>query len=45
MSRQRTYIDFIKGIFEHLLKVEKFTEGLSYDEFIQDEKMIYACVG
>lgn len=44
MSKERTYIDFINDIYEHILKIQRFTNGLSYDEFVQDERVIYASI-
>ena len=41
---KRTYIDFLRDIFEHIEKIEKFTEGYDYERFIQDEKAIYAVI-
>ncbi|CUU01079.1 hypothetical protein JGI3_02236 [Candidatus Kryptobacter tengchongensis] len=41
---KRTYIDFLRDIFEHIEKIEKFTEGYDYEKFVQDEKVVYAVI-
>lgn len=43
-SPERIYIDFIRDIAEHLQKIEKFTEGLDYEGFVKDEKIVYAVI-
>jgi len=39
---KRTYLDFIEDIYEAILKVEDFTDGLDYEAFVYDEKTLYA---
>lgn len=34
--------DYIQDIFDAIDKAIKFVEGMSYDEFIQDDKTIFA---
>jgi len=41
---KRTYIDYITDIAEELERIEKFVEGLSYDEFRKDVKTVYAVI-
>ncbi|MFB0562555.1 MAG: DUF86 domain-containing protein [Candidatus Lokiarchaeia archaeon] len=42
--KKREYGDFLQDIFESINDIEKFTEEMSYDEFIEDKKTIYAVV-
>lgn len=44
MSKERTYLDYVKDIADQISRVENFVKGLSYKEFLQDEKTIYAVV-
>jgi len=39
---KRTYVDYIKDIISELERIEKFVGNMSYEEFINDEKTIYA---
>lgn len=39
---KRTFIDYIEDILESILKVEQFTDGINYNDFINDEKTLYA---
>ena len=41
---KRTYIDYIKDIISELERIEKFVKNMSYEEFINDEKTIYAVI-
>ncbi len=41
---KRTYIEFIRDIFEHIEKIEKFTSGYDFEDFIKDEKTVYAVI-
>ncbi|MGE3800970.1 MAG: DUF86 domain-containing protein [Candidatus Kapaibacterium sp.] len=43
MSR-REYADYLMDIHEAAVKGLSFIEGMSYDEFINDEKTIYAVI-
>lgn len=44
MSEERTYIDFVKDIADMIAKIEFFTEGFTYDEFVKDEKTVFAVI-
>ena len=45
MSKKgRTYIDFLQDINIMIKKIEVFTEGLTYDEFKNDEKTVFAVI-
>ena len=41
---ERVYIDYIVDIAEELERIEKFVEGLSYEEFKKDVKTVYAVI-
>ena len=44
MSKGRTYIDYARDIITELNRIDNFTKDLSYDEFIKDEKTVYAVI-
>lgn len=44
MSEERTYIDYIRDIVNEINRIENFVKDLSYDEFVKDEKTIYAVI-
>ena len=45
MSKKgRTYIDFLQDVDMMIKKIEVFTEGLTYDEFKNDEKTVIAVI-
>ncbi len=41
---ERTYVDYIKDIADELERIEKFVEGLTYEEFVKDIKTVYAVI-
>lgn len=41
---KREYGDYIEDIIRSVNDVEEFTRGMSYDDFIQDKKTIYAVI-
>lgn len=44
MSDKRRHLDFSHDIIDNLEKSERFTEGLSFEEFLQDEKTCYSVI-
>ncbi len=44
MSEKRLFIDFLIDILNELEKINEFVGAMTYDEFLQDEKTIYAVV-
>lgn len=44
MNGQREFIDYLEDILDSILKIEKFIENQSYDEFTKDEKTQFAVV-
>ena len=44
MSEKRLFIDFLIDILNEIEKIDKFVGAMEYDEFVQDEKTIYAVV-
>jgi len=41
---KRKYGDYIEDIVEAMSKVKKFTKNMSYQDFIKDEKTVFAVV-
>ena len=41
---ERTYLDYLRDIINELNRIEIFTNNLSYEEFIKDEKTVYAVI-
>ena len=41
---KREYRDYIKDIIDAMNKAMKFVEGMDFDEFIHDEKTIFAVI-
>jgi uncharacterized protein with HEPN domain len=41
---KKEYGDYLEDIIDSMSKTEKFTEHLSYDEFIKDDKTIFAII-
>ena len=44
MSKKRTYVDYVRDIVSEIEKVEDFVKGLSYEEFVKDNKTVYAVI-
>lgn len=44
MSRPRVYLDYIRDMLENAEKALLFVEGMGFDEFLKDEKTVYAVV-
>jgi uncharacterized protein with HEPN domain len=44
MPEKRTYIDYVTDIKNELGKIEAFTHRFSYEDFIKDEKTVYAVI-
>lgn len=44
MSFANSYLDYLNDMLQAVEKAEKFTSGMSYDEFAQDEKTIFAVI-
>ena len=41
---KRDYSDYLGDVVGEVFNIESFTEGMSFDEFSQDKKTIYAVV-
>lgn len=41
---KREYKVYIQDIIDAIGKIQKFTKGSTYDEFLEDEKTVYAVV-
>jgi uncharacterized protein with HEPN domain len=44
MPEKRTYIDYVTDIRDELDKITSFTGTLAYEDFIKDEKTVYAVI-
>lgn len=44
MSKKRTYVDYVRDIVSEIEKMEDFVKGLSYEEFVKDNKTVYAVI-
>lgn len=44
MNPARTVIDYLSDIIDAIEKAQQFTDGLSFQEFFQDDKSVYAVV-
>jgi len=44
MSKPRVYLDYIRDMLENAEKAMRFVQGMSFDEFANDERTIYAVI-
>jgi len=44
MSTGRIYLDYLNDILDSILKISRFIEDMSFDEFQTDEKTQYAVI-
>ncbi len=44
MTAKREFIDYLNDIFSAIEKVELFTQGMDIEEFVGDEKTVFAVV-
>ena len=44
MSSERTYLDYIEDIHEAIQRAAEFTEGMTYEQFEQDTKTVFAVI-
>lgn len=44
MNPERTYVDHLEDILAAITKVARFIEGLTFDQFAEDEKTLFAGV-
>ncbi len=44
MTLQRGHLDYLRDIVEMMDKIESFTAGLDFDQFVQDDKTYMAVV-
>lgn len=44
MSKKRIYSDFVKDILNSINETEEFVEGMSYEEFVADQKTVNAVI-
>jgi uncharacterized protein with HEPN domain len=44
MKQKREYTDYLQDILDAISKIEKFTEGMDSDQFLADEKTVFAVI-
>lgn len=44
MIKKREISDYLSDISGFITKIEQFTKGLIYDEFVKDEKTVFAVI-
>lgn len=44
MTRRREFLDYLEDILDAGDKISQFTTGMTFEQFAQDEKTIYAVV-
>jgi uncharacterized protein with HEPN domain len=44
LTAKREFIDYLNDIFSAIEKVELFTQGMDLEEFVEDEKTVFAVV-
>jgi uncharacterized protein with HEPN domain len=44
MMAKHTYVDYLRDTLQAVEKATRFVEGMSFEEFSQDDKSIYAVI-
>ena len=44
MTRGRIYSDYLQDILDNIRRARRFTDGISFEQFSEDEKTVYATV-
>jgi uncharacterized protein with HEPN domain len=44
MTAPREYLDYLQDILDTMGKIEQFTIGIAYEEFVRDDKTVFAVV-
>ena len=44
MKQEREYTDYLRDIVDAIAKIESFTEGIDDDQFVADEKTVFAVI-
>jgi uncharacterized protein with HEPN domain len=44
MKQKRLYIDYLQDILENAEKARRFVSGMTGDDFLQDEKTVFAVI-
>jgi uncharacterized protein with HEPN domain len=44
MTAEHSYSDYLEDILETIEKAVQFTEGLTYEQFVRDEKTLFAVI-
>lgn len=44
MTSDRVYLDYLEDLLDALQKAEQFVAGMSFEEFAEDEKTVFAVI-
>lgn len=44
MTKEREYVDYLEDILDAILKISKFIEGITFDQFATDDKTTFAVI-
>ncbi len=44
MRQKRETSDYLNDILDSIAKIEQFTKGMTYNEFVKDEKTVFAVI-
>jgi uncharacterized protein with HEPN domain len=44
MKKKRDIEDYLKDIVENIDKIVKFTSGISYEDFVNNDEKVYAVI-
>jgi uncharacterized protein with HEPN domain len=44
MNAERMYVDYLEDILDAIEKVEQFIEGMTFDQFAEDAKTVFAVI-
>ncbi|MFZ5918750.1 MAG: DUF86 domain-containing protein [Chloroflexota bacterium] len=44
MTEQREYLDYVEDVLDAIEKVAQFTEGMGFEQFVEDEKTAFAVI-
>ena len=44
MTKKREVSDYLNDILDSIAKIEQFTKGIAYNEFVKDEKTAFAVI-
>lgn len=44
MTEERIYADYLEDILDSIEKIERFIAGMTFEQFIKDDKTVYAVI-